>query len=178
MINDIWKKFDETDLRHSSVHHLLAIDTLSSVQGYVRATDIAGYLQLSRASVSITLKKLKEKGYIEEDQNKFLSLSHKGQDMTRVVMSNRQLMEFFFSKILGVTSETAEADACKVEHLITDETSAKLLAFIGLYFSDRPAAKSYRKEFEKHVHHCDDDACTFCNESCYFAGKEELFERE
>jgi len=62
MIKDVWKKFDETELRHSSVHHLLAVDTLLTEQGYVRATDVANYLQLSRASVSITLKKLRDKG--------------------------------------------------------------------------------------------------------------------
>ena len=177
MINDVWKKFDEIDLRHSSVHHLLAIYTLNNEHGYARATDVAGQLKLSRASVSITLRKLRDKGYVSEDQNKFLRLSAKGRDLTKAVLSKRHLLELFFANILGVAAETAETDACKVEHLITDETSAKLLSFIELYLSDNEAAINYRKEFAAHVHHCKDASCAVCRKSCYFAGKEELFKR-
>jgi len=149
MIKDVWKKFDETELRHSSVHHLLAVDTLLTEQGYVRATDVANYLQLSRASVSITLKKLRDKGYIVEDQNKFLNLSEKGRELTTAVLSKR-------------------------EHLLTDVTSARLLTFIGLYLSDNPQAVNFRKEFARYVHQCDEQSCTVCTNVCYFAGKEEL----
>lgn len=178
MIKDVWKKFDKTELHHSSVHHLLAVRTLTEDQGYARATDVSAYLQVSRASVSVTLRKLKEKGYIEEDKNKFLRLSQKGSNLTDAVLSKRHLMEMFFADILGVTSETAEADACKVEHLLTDETSAKLLAFTGLYLSNKPIATQYRQEFERHSHHCNDASCPICKEACYFAGREELFNRE
>lgn len=177
MINDVWKKFDEIDLRHSSVHHLLAIDNLIKDHGYARATDVASHLKLSRASVSITLRKLIEKGYVSEDQKKFLRLSAKGNNLTKAVLSKRHLLELFFSDILGVSSETAEADACKIEHLVTDETSAKLLSFIELYLSNNETAIKFRKEFAAHVHHCDDESCAVCRKSCYFAGKEELFTR-
>ncbi len=173
MIKDVWKKFDETELRHSSVHHLLAIHTLSVEQGYVRATDVASYLQLSRASVSITLKKLRDKGYIIEDRNKFLSLSEKGKELTTAVLSKRRLVETFFAQVLGVSPDIAEEEACKVEHLLTDTTSARLLTFIGLYLSDNSKAASFRKEFARYVHKCDDRSCTVCNDVCYFAGHEE-----
>ncbi len=174
MIKDVWKKFDETELRHSSVHHLLAVDTLLTEQGYVRATDVANYLQLSRASVSITLKKLRDKGYIVEDQNKFLNLSEKGRELTTAVLSKRRLVETFFARVLGVSPVIAEEEACKVEHLLTDVTSARLLTFIGLYLSDNPQAVNFRKEFARYVHQCDEQSCTVCTNVCYFAGKEEL----
>lgn len=177
MIKDVWKKFDEAELQHSSVHHLLAIHTLFKDQGYVRAIDIANYLELTRGSVSITLKKLKEKGYIDEDKNKFLRLSTKGSELVNAVLSKRRLMHTFFADILGVPPEIAEADACKIEHLLTQETSAKMLSFIGLYLSDNPKAAVFREAYNHQVYHCDhtDKSCAICEVSCYFAGKEELF---
>ena len=177
MIKDVWKKFDEAELLHSSVHHLLAVHTLHKEQGYARAIDISNYLQLTRGSVSITLKKLKQKGYVKEDQNKFLRLSTKGRELINAVLSKRRLMETFFATILGVPADIAEADACKIEHLLTQETSAKMLSFVGLYLSDNPKAKTFRQDYHRHVHHCDDsdNSCTICENVCYFTGKEELF---
>ncbi len=177
MIKDVWKQFDQAELQHSSVHHLLAIHTLTKEQGYARAVDVANYLQLTRGSVSITLKKLKEKGYILEDPNKFLRLSAHGRELVNAVLSKRRLMQTFFADVLGLPPNIAEADACKIEHLLTQETSAKMLSFIGLYLSQHPAAVTFRNEFIRHVYHCDhaDESCDFCEEACYFAGKEELF---
>jgi len=174
MIKDVWKKFDKTELHHSSVHHLLAVRTLTEDQGYARATDVSAYLQVSRASVSVTLKKLRNKGYIIEDQNKFLKLSDKGRELTTAVLSKRRLVETFFAQVLGVSPDIAEEEACKVEHLLTDATSSSLLTFIGLYLSDNPKAVNFRKAFARYVHKCDDQSCAVCKDVCYFAGKEEL----
>lgn len=176
MIKDVWKNFDQAELQHSSVHHLMAIHTLRKDQGYARATDVANYLELTRGSVSITLKNLRTKGYAIEDQNKFLSLSEKGLDLINAVLSKRRLMQRFFEHALGLPPDIAEADACKIEHLLTQETSAKMLSFLGLYLSDDPVAIAFREKFSSHIHHCDhtDESCDVCEVSCYFAGKEEL----
>ena len=177
MIRDVWKKFDQAELQHSSVHHLLAIHSLRKDSGYARAVDVSRYLELTRGSVSITLKKLKEKGYVDEDQNKFLRLSDRGRELVNAVLSKRRLMETFFHRVLGLPPDIAEADACKIEHLLTQETSAKMLSFIGLYLSDNPRAKVFRETYTHHIYHCDhtDETCDICEEKCYFAGKKELF---
>ena len=176
MIRDVWKKFDEAALSHSSVHHLLAINTLQKEQGYVRGIDVANYLQLTRGSVSLTLKKLKEKGYILEDHNKFLRLSEKGQRLVNAVLSRRRLVHLFFSEVLGVPGRIAEEDACKVEHLLTKQTSARLLSFLGLYLSENKKAVRFRDEFRKYSHHCDtiSEQCHICEIECYFANTTEL----
>ena len=177
MIQDVWKKFDNAELSHSSVHYLLAIHTLSQEQGYARAVDIANYLELTRGSVSITLNKLVSKGYVVEDSNKFLSLSTIGLELVNAVLSKRRLVEQFLATILRVSPAIAEEDACKVEHLLTKETSAKLLSFIGFYLSDNPEAVSFRQAFARYRHMCEqhDDSCQICEIECYFAGNEELF---
>lgn len=175
MIRDVWKKFDEADLTHSSVHHLLAVQTLKKEHGYVRGTDIAGYLQITRGSVSITIKKLKDKGYIEEDQNKFLSLSDKGAELVNAVLTKRRMVEKFLAQVLGVSPELAEEDACKIEHLLTQETSLKLLSFMGYFFSDSKEARLFRKRFEKFSYDClhHEESCSICEIECFFAHNEE-----
>lgn len=177
MIRKVWKKFDEADLTHSSVHHLLAIRTLTNEQGYARSIDVAKYLELTRGSVSLTLKKLKEKGYIEEDHNKFLLLSGKGKTLVNAVLSKRRLVEKFFIEILKINPTTAEEDACKVEHLLTQETSAKALSFLGFYLSDNKSAKSFRNEFDRFNYKCSNhkSGCSICEVECFYSGKEELF---
>jgi DtxR family transcriptional regulator, Mn-dependent transcriptional regulator len=171
MIRDVWKKFEKAALSHSSVHHLLAIRTLTNEQGYVRGTDIANYLQLTRGSVSITIKKLKDKGYVTEDHNKFLRLSEKGMDLVNAVLSKRRLFEKLFSTVLMVDPTTAEEDACKIEHLLSLETSTKLLSFIGFYLSNSPRAEKFRKEYETYKYQCNnyDSACSICEIDCFFA---------
>lgn len=175
MIQDVWKKFDEAALTHSSVHHLLAIRTLTNEQGYVRGIDIAKYLQLTRGSISITIKKLKTKGYITEDQNKFLGLSDKGIVLVNAVLSKRRLFEKLFSTILKVDPTIAEEDACKIEHLLTHETSAKLLSFIGFYLSAHPQAHQFRKEYETFSYQCNNfkEACSICEIDCFYTQSQE-----
>jgi len=177
MLKDVWKEFDRAELGHSSVHHLLAIHTLLKERGYARAVDIATYLQLTRGSVSITLKKLREKEYVLEDENHFYQLSANGRRLVNAVLSKRRLVKTFLKDIFKLSEEIAEADACKVEHLITQETSAKMLSFIGLYLSDNPAAREFREKFEQYSHHCHqhDKDCMVCELECYFAGRDEMF---
>jgi len=84
IMKDIWKKFEQTELTHSSIHHLLAINSLSKENGYSRSVDVANHLNISRASVSITVTKLRDKGFISEDKNRFLNLSKKGKDLVNM----------------------------------------------------------------------------------------------
>ena len=74
IMKDVWKKFEQTELTHSSIHHLLAINSLLKENGYSRSVDVANHLNISRASVSITVNKLREKGFVTEDKNRFLGL--------------------------------------------------------------------------------------------------------
>jgi DtxR family Mn-dependent transcriptional regulator len=130
---EVWKKFDETELTHSSVHHLMAIYHLVNQHGYARAIDISRYLNLTRGSISVTLNKLKQKQYVDEDQNKFYRLTQKGEHFITAVLDNRKILKRFFVEILQLTEEKAEIDACKIEHLLGEETGEKLLAFLMTY---------------------------------------------
>jgi len=130
---EVWKKFDETELTHSSVHHLMAVHHLINHNGYARAIDISRHLNLTRGSISVTLNKLKQKRYLEEDQNKFYRLTEKGELFITAILDKRQILKKFFTEILQLPEEKAEIDACKIEHLLSRETGEKLFAFMVSY---------------------------------------------
>jgi len=174
MLKDTWKKFDEIELTHSSVHHLLAMHELLSRNGYVRGVDIAKYLGISRSSVSITIHKLVKKGYIREDENKFYHFTDKGRELINNVLSKRRIIRLFFEKVLNLPEKMAEEEACKIEHLLEEETGQKLMNFIGFYLSEQPVSLEFRKSFDHFVYDCAMvESCEFCELDCYFAGKRE-----
>lgn len=169
-MKEVWKKFDEVELTHSSVHHLMAMHALLKKNGYVRGVDIAGYLNISRSSVSITLKKLISKGYVYEDENKFFHFAEHGKELINSVLSKRRIIRLFFESVLNLTPELAESEACKVEHLLGEETGQKLMSFMGFYLSRNKAALNFRKEIKEYTHQCNaTDSCEICEVECYFA---------
>jgi len=123
---EVWKEFSENEITHSAAHHLLAIYELHQKRGYARVTDVAKFLEITTGSASTNLKSLRAKGLIDEDDNKFLSLSPDGLKLTEAILGRRTILENFFIKVLGVSEEQASIDACKTEHLLSDETTEKM----------------------------------------------------
>lgn len=175
IMKDLWKKFEEDGLTHSSIHHLMAISHLLKENGYARGIDISKHLQISRSSVSITINKLISKGFVEEDQNKFYHFTEKGEKLINAVLSKRRILLIFFRDVLGLPQEIAEEDACKIEHLLTKETGEKLMNFIGYFLSDDPAAKRFKERYRNFIYQCENmEDCKICEIQCYLAGKEHL----
>jgi len=127
---DVWKQFEENQITHSAAHHLLAISELKDLRGYARVTDVARHLNITVGSASANLKSLKGRGLIVEDDNRFLSLSSEGEQLAQAVVKRKDLLLRFFNRVLGVSEEQAEIDACKTEHLLSAETTRKLEAFL------------------------------------------------
>jgi len=133
---DVWKQFEENGITHSAAHHLLAVMDLRKDRGYARVTDVAKYLNITTGSASTNLKNLKQKGFIVEDDNRFLNLSGKGEMLAKAVVARKEIFKKFLIDYLHVNEEQAEVDACKTEHLLSHETSERLLAFIQLLSKD------------------------------------------
>lgn len=164
---ETWKEFENNEITHSAAHHLMAISNLLNKFGYARVTDVAKRLDITRGSASITLKALKERGLVVEDENKFLQLSPKGDSLARLVQSKRRILTKFFQGILQVDAENAEIDACKIEHLISYETGEKLLSFVKFLFSDENKAKEFLESFQRFQVECDDiGTCPICKGDC------------
>lgn len=126
---EVWKEFGENEVTHSAAHHLLAIMELTGKRGYARVTDVAKFLEITTGSASTNLKSLKQKGYVIEDENRFVALSPEGAQIAEAILNRRKILEDFFEHVLGVDKMTAEIDACKTEHLLSMETTSKMAEF-------------------------------------------------
>lgn len=110
----------------SAENYLETILSLKNKSGSVRSIDIANDLGVSKPSVSIAMKKLREGGYIEMDPEGLITLLPAGMEIAlRIYERHRVLTKLFV--LLGVSEETAAADACKIEHYLSDETYQKIL---------------------------------------------------
>ncbi|MDE0961335.1 MAG: metal-dependent transcriptional regulator [Planctomycetota bacterium] len=128
-----WREFDQNPVSHSAAHHLTTIQWLLDDQGYARVSDVARHLGITRGSVSVTLKGLRQRGLVVEDDHKHLSLSVEGLRIARGIRTKRILIQALFREVLGVPDNVAEQDACKIEHLISDQTAEAAGGFlIGL----------------------------------------------
>ena len=130
MTKEVWKKFNENPLTHSAAHYLMAVHVIQNRKGYARLTDISSELNISAASASQSLKTLLNKELIKENEDKFFQLTTYGLQQIELVEKNKQLSLEFFTKILGVSFAQADTDSCKIEHLLSAETSQKLEAFL------------------------------------------------
>ncbi len=105
----------------STEMYLETILKLRQNKNYVRSIDIATEMGFSKPSVSIAMKGLRESGYIITENDGNIVLTDKGNDIaTRVYERHRVLTRIFEN--LGVSHDTAENDACRVEHFISEET--------------------------------------------------------
>ena len=113
------------NIYESAENYLEAILSLHERHGLVRSIDIANELHFSKPSVSVAMKKLRESGYIEMDKDGFISLLPSGEEIARRIYERHKLLTQFFIR-LGVDPEVAAADACKVEHALSEETFQKM----------------------------------------------------
>lgn len=110
----------------SGEDYLEMILMLQKEKGYARSIDVAAALGVTKPSVSVAMKKLRENGYIEVDAEGFITLTPAGHKIAARIYGRHKLLTEFFVR-LGVSQETAAADACKVEHDLSEETFEKLL---------------------------------------------------
>ncbi len=112
-------------IQESAEDYLEAILVLQNQHGYARSIDIAQMLNFSRPSISRAVKRLKEHDYIHIEDNNCIFLTAKGRDIAQEVFYRHQLLTNYLLG-LGVSLETAKADACRIEHVISQETCDKI----------------------------------------------------
>ena len=112
----------------SKENYLKAILITNEKYGACRAVDISRQLSVSKASASIALKKLEEEGFISREEWR-ITLTEKGSVIARHIYEKNLFFTEWFEN-LGVSKENAEVDACKIEHIISDETYQKMKKFV------------------------------------------------
>lgn len=112
-------------IRESAEDYLEAILRLSQKGGGVRSVDIATMLSVSKPSVSHAMKLLREDGYIAMERYGTVTLLDKGAEIANRIYERHTVLTTMLES-LGVPSEIARADACKMEHDISDESFARI----------------------------------------------------
>ena len=108
-------------IQKSAEDYLEMIMMLEEKRGSVRSIDVATELGVTKPSVSVAVKRLRENGYLTVDDDGQLRLTESGSEIAkRMYDRHRMLTDFFVS--IGVSPATAREDACKVEHDLSDET--------------------------------------------------------
>ena len=111
-------------IHESAENYLETMLVLQKRNGYVRSIDIATELNFSKPSISNAMKQLRSKGYIQMDESRLITLTEKGRKVAEQIYERHQLISEFL-EMLGVDSQTAAEDACKIEHVLSKETFEK-----------------------------------------------------
>lgn len=105
----------------SAENYLETILVLSKSRPVVRSVDIANELNFKKSSVSVAMKKLRQSNHITVTPEGFIYLTKTGQELAETIYERHLLLSSWLEQ-LGVAPETASADACRIEHVISPES--------------------------------------------------------
>ena len=121
-------------IHESAENYLETILILQKRLGQVRSIDIASELSFSKPSVSVAMKNLRLNGYIDVSKDGYITLLEKGQEIAERIYERHTLFSDWLTA-LGVSPEVAAEDACRIEHVISDETFEAFKAHTAKYQS-------------------------------------------
>ena len=122
------------NIHKSAEDYLKMILRLQESQEYVRAVDISIGLSVTKPSVSVAMRNLKDSGYITIDKDNHIRLTDTGLSIAQKIYERHKLLTDLFTQI-GVDPRTAEEDACKVEHDLSSDTFAAIKQVYSRYNS-------------------------------------------
>ena len=113
------------EIQKSSEDYLETMLMMQQQHGFIRSIDVAEHLGVTKPSVSYATKRLRENGYITMDKTGLITLEPAGLAIAQEMLDRHRTLTGFLVR-LGVDPETAEADACKIEHDISSQTFAAI----------------------------------------------------
>ncbi|MBC2871148.1 metal-dependent transcriptional regulator [Bittarella massiliensis] len=118
-------------LQESGENYLETILLLRQRQGHVRSIDVATELGFSKPSISRAIGILKSAGYVQVGEGGNILLTEAGQQKAEAVYERHRLISRYLVLTLGVPAEIANADACRIEHIISQESFDQIKAFVA-----------------------------------------------
>jgi len=122
-------------LYESGENYLETILVLKERNGKVRSVDVAAELDFSKPSVSRAIGILKKEGLIMVDEEGWISLTPEGELRAGAVFDRHNIIADYLSEVLGVDKATALEDACRIEHILSEESFQKMKE--GLFANGR-----------------------------------------
>lgn len=116
----------------SGENYLETILRLEKRIGVVRSVDVARELGYSKPSVSRGVGLLKNNGYLSVTEEGYLTFTEKGRKKAEDIYDRHRTLTAFLVSTAHVSLETAEEDACQIEHIISQETYEGIKAFMEL----------------------------------------------
>ncbi len=116
----------------SAENYLETILILSQKLPVVRSIDIANYMNFSKPSVSVAMKNLRAKEYIEVNGSGYITLTEAGKEVASTIYERHSFFTKWLIK-LGVNEEVAEKDACGMEHQVSPESFSAIKKFVEEY---------------------------------------------
>lgn len=108
-------------MQESPEDYLETIYMLSLEKEEVRSIDVARHLGFSKPSVSVAMKRLRENGYVNMDANNYLTLTDAGKEIAVKVYERHNILAGYLRSV-GVSADTAARDACRIEHVLSEES--------------------------------------------------------
>lgn len=118
-------------MQESGENYLETILILKQRNGTVRSIDVARELSVSKPSVSRAIGILRDGGFITMEQNGELNLTEQGRARAGAIYERHRYITKFLAEVVGVTPTVAEADACRIEHIISQETFLKIKKYLA-----------------------------------------------
>ena len=112
-------------IQKSSQDYLESMLMMQQERGYIRSIDVAEHLGVTKPSVSYATKRLRENGYIEMDPQGWITLTDSGMQIAEKIYERHRFLSYYLQKI-GVSEKPAAEDACRIEHVISQETFERL----------------------------------------------------
>ncbi|MCL2861193.1 MAG: metal-dependent transcriptional regulator [Firmicutes bacterium] len=119
-------------LKRSGEDYLEAIYNLSKQGGGVKSVDVAMSLNVTKPSTHRAIENLVKNGLALKESYGQVSLTCEGEKLAKEVLKKHKAVTMLLTKILGVSEEIAEIDACKIEHELSEETTKKLYEFLAI----------------------------------------------
>ncbi len=116
-------------IQESAENYLETILILQSKKTAVRSIDIVNELGFSKPSVSIAMKNLRQNGYIEMDSKGYITLADTGREIAERIFERHTFISEWL-KDIGVDSQTAIEDACRIEHVISAESFEAIKKYV------------------------------------------------
>lgn len=96
----------------------------------VRVSDIASHLNVSKASVNNAMNVLAKLGYVSNEKYQEIFLTDLGRETAAVLEGKHSILKTLFTDIVGIPEETADADACAIEHIISHESVQHIYEYL------------------------------------------------
>jgi DtxR family Mn-dependent transcriptional regulator len=158
---------EHRELSPSHEHYLRAVLQVRSARGYARQADVARELGVAPPTLSVGLRSLEARGLVTQDDRHFLTLTPEGEGVARAVHHRFTVISTFLKDLLGLPEKVADADACRLEHGLSEAATDRLVDLVKLARDDAQAREFFVRHFAAYHRECGPGpVCPGCELEC------------